>query len=158
MTESSTSSVVYEVEKGQKVEAEKAPAPARDKRPSVSFNTAADHVLQVSSAELEGLEAAMMEVEGRMVGCGLMSHPLTACHCSRLDYGEINSNLIQVKIVTLHCRSGINEDRRRSSILSELSLYMWKCPRSCLVVSFIVPIAVFIYIAYMFSLFVFRNL
>ena len=89
MTESSTSSVVYEVEKGQKVEAEKAPAPARDKRPSVSFNTAADHVLQVSSAELEGLEAAMMEVEGRMVGCGLMSHPLTACHCSRLDYEEI---------------------------------------------------------------------
>ena len=84
MTESSTSSVVYEGENG-----EKASAPARDKRPSVSFNTAADHVLQVSSAELEGLEAAMMEVEGRMVGCGLMSHPLTACHCSRLDYEEI---------------------------------------------------------------------
>ena len=34
MTESSTSSVVYEPEKGQKVEAEKAPAPARDKRPT----------------------------------------------------------------------------------------------------------------------------
>ena len=85
MTESSTSSVVYEAENGERVEAEKAPAPAGDKRPSVSFNTAADHVLQVSSAELEGLEAAMMEVEGRMVGCGLMSHPLTACHCSRWD-------------------------------------------------------------------------
>ena len=83
MTESSTSSVVYEAENGERVGAEKPPGPARDKRPSVSFNTAADHVLQVSSAELEGLEAAMMEVEGRMVGCGLMSHPLTACHCSR---------------------------------------------------------------------------
>ena len=80
-----TSSVVYEAEKGQKekVEAEEAPAPARDKRPSVSFNTRADHILQVSSTELEGLEAAMMEVEGRMVGYGLMSHHHCTCHCSR---------------------------------------------------------------------------
>ena len=85
MTESSTSSVVYEVENGEKVEAEEALAPARDKRPSVSFNTAADHVLQVSSAELEGLEAAMMEVEGRMVSCGLMSHHHCTCHCCRWD-------------------------------------------------------------------------
>ena len=93
MTEPSTSSssVVFEAEKGQKekVEAEKAPAPARDKRPSVSFNTEADHILQVSSTDVEGLEAAMMEVEGRMVGCGLMSHPLTACHCSRWNDEEI---------------------------------------------------------------------
>ena len=82
-----TSSVVYEAEKGQKekVEAEEALTPARGKRPRVSFSTAADHILQVSSTEPEGLEAAMMEVEGRMVGCGLMSHPLTACHCSRWD-------------------------------------------------------------------------
>ena len=85
MTESSTSSVAYEAEKGERVEVEDAQAPLRGKRPSVSFSTAADHVLQVSSTEPEGLEAAMMEVEGRMVGCGLMSHPLTACHCSRWD-------------------------------------------------------------------------
>ena len=87
MTESSTTktSVSHEAEKREEVEAEEAPAPARGKRPSVSFSTAADHVLQVSSADLEDLEAAMMEVEGRMVGCGLMSHPLTACHCSRWD-------------------------------------------------------------------------
>ena len=65
MTKPSTSSVVYEAEKGEKVEAEVTPVPARDKRPSVSFSTAADHILQVSSTEPEGLEAAMMEVEGR---------------------------------------------------------------------------------------------
>ena len=86
MTEPSTSSssVVYEAEKGEeeKVEAEEAPTPARDKRPSVSFNTRADHVLQVSSTEPEGLEAAMMEVKG---GCGLMPHHHCTCHCCRWD-------------------------------------------------------------------------
>ena len=87
MTEPSTSSVVYEAEKGQKVKAEEAPTPARDKRPSISFNTRADHVLQVSSTELEGLEAAMMEVEGRMISCGLMSHHHCTCHCSRWNNG-----------------------------------------------------------------------
>ena len=88
MTEPSTSFVVYEAEKGVKVkaeEAEEALAPARDKRPSVSFSRAADQVLQVSSTELEGSEAAMMEVEGRMVSCGLMSHHHCTCHCSRWD-------------------------------------------------------------------------
>ena len=85
MTESSTSSVAYEAEKGERVEVEDAQAPLRGKRPSVSFSTAADNVLQMSSADLDDLEAAMLEVEGRMVGCGLISRPLTACHCSRLD-------------------------------------------------------------------------
>ena len=64
MTESSTTktSVSHEAEKREEVEAEEAPAPARGKRPSVSFSTAADHVLQVSSADLEGLEAAMIYI------------------------------------------------------------------------------------------------
>ena len=85
MTESSTSSVTYEAEKGVKVEAEEAeeaPTPARDKRPSVSFSTRADHILQESSTEPEGLEAAMMEVKG---GCGLMPHHHCTCHCCRWD-------------------------------------------------------------------------
>ena len=87
MTEPSTSSAVYEAEKGEKVDAEEAEAPAPGKRPSVSFNTEADHILQVSSTEVEGLEAAMMEVEGRMVGCGLMSHHRCTCHCCRWNNG-----------------------------------------------------------------------
>ena len=61
--------------------------------------------------------------------------------------------LIQVKIVPLHYRSVTNEDRRRSSVLSELSLYMWGCPRSWILIIFIILISVFIYNAIMFTLF-----